>query len=297
MREPTDGFVEVGDGELAVAVWPGEPDAPVVLAVHGMTASSRAFLALAGALPELRIVAPDLRGRARSNGLPAGSGLEQHAADLRRLLDVIGADRVTVVGHSMGAFVATVLAADEPERVASLVLVDGGFPLAAPPGVDTSDPRPVLGPVFERLAMVFPSRDAYLEYWRQAPAFVREGDWTDEVEAYVRYDLEPADGGFRASANADAVTVDQAQLYGSSFHLDALRSLQQPVTFVRAPRGMQDEPPGLYAPERLRTCRELVPQLEVVEVPDVNHYTVLMTAPGVDRVAETVRAAVARSLP
>jgi pimeloyl-ACP methyl ester carboxylesterase len=291
MREPTDGLVEVDGGQLAVAVWPAEPGAPIVLAIHGITASSRSFLALARELPELRIVAPDLRGRARSNGLPGPFGLEQHAADVRRLLEAIGADRVTLVGHSMGAFVATLLAAVEPERIASVVLIDGGLPLAAPPGVDTSDPRPMLGPVFERLARVFPSRDAYLEYWRQAPAFARSGDWTDEVEAYVEYDLEPTDGGFRSSANPDAVTADQAQLYGSAFHLEALRALQQPVTFVRAPRGLQDEPPGLYAADLVPAFSASVPQLAVVEVPDVNHYTVLMTSPGVGRVADVVRAA------
>jgi lipase len=294
MREPTDGIVEVDGGELAVAVWPAT-DAPVVLAVHGITASSRSFLALARALPELRIVAPDLRGRARSNGLPAGAGLEQHAEDLRVVLERIGADRVTLVGHSMGAFVATLLAAAEPERVASVVLVDGGFPLVAPPGVDVADPRPMLGPVFERLTRVFPSRDAYREYWRQAPAFARPGDWTDEVEAYIQYDLQPVDGGFQPSADPDAVATDQAQLYGSPLHLAALRSLQQPVTFIRAPRGLQDEPPGLYAPGLVPAFTDLVPQLEARDVPDVNHYTVLMTSPGVEQVADVVRTATKES--
>jgi lipase len=293
MREPTDGVVEVDGGELAVAVWPAT-DAPVVLAVHGITASSRSFLALARALPELRIVAPDLRGRARSNGLP-GSGLQQHAEDLRVVLERIGADRVTLVGHSMGAFIATLLAAAEPERVASVVLVDGGFPLAVPPGVDVRDPRPMLGPVFERLTRVFGSRDAYREYWQQAPAFARPSDWTEEVEAYIQYDLQPVDGGFRPSADPDAVAADQAQLYGSPFHLAALRSLQQPVTFLRAPRGLQDEPPGLYAPDLAPAFTGLVPQLTVLEVPDVNHYTVLMTSPGVEQVADVVRTATKES--
>ncbi len=266
-----------------------------MLAVHGITASSRSFVALARALPDQRIVAPDLRGRARSNRLPRPYGLEQHAADLRRVLDSIGADRVTVVGHSMGGFVATLLAAVEPERVGSVVLVDGGLPLTAPPGVDTSDAQAMLGPVFARLARAFPDRTAYRDFWRAAPAFGRPGDWTEDVEAYVDYDLTPVDGGFRASANPDAVTADQAQQYGAPFHLEALRSLQQPVTLIRAPRGLQDEPPGLYAPERVPTFAELVPQLEVVEVPDVNHYTVLMTSPGVEHVAAVVRAATKES--
>jgi lipase len=195
----------------------------------------------------------------------------------------------------MGAFVATLLAAAEPQRVASLVLVDGGFPLAVPPGVDARDPRPLLGPVFERLTRIFPSRDAYRDYWRQAPAFARPGDWTDEVEAYIQYDLRPVDGGFRPSADPDAVATDQAQQYGSPAHLTALRSLQQPVTLLRAPRGLQDEPPGLYPPDRVTAFRTLVPQLEVVEVPDVNHYTILMTSPGVEQVADAVRTATKES--
>lgn len=293
MRQPTDGVVEVAGGELAVAVWPAH--GPTVLAVHGITASSRSFLALARALPEARIVAPDLRGRARSNRLPSPFGLEQHAADLRRVLDAMDVDRVVLVGHSMGGFVATLLAAAEPERVDSVVLVDGGFPLVAPPGIDVRDPRPLLGPVFERLSRVFPSRDDYRDFWRRAPAFAGPGDWTEEVEAYIDHDLEPTDGGFRSSANPEAVTVDQAQQYGSPAHLDALRALQQPVVFLRAPRGLQDEPPGLYPPDRVAGLPELVPQVRVLEVPDVNHYTVLMTSPGVERVAAVVRSSTKES--
>ncbi|HEY8317719.1 MAG TPA: alpha/beta hydrolase [Amnibacterium sp.] len=291
----TDGFVEVDGGQLAVAVRPAEPGAPVVLAVHGITASSRSFVALARALPELRFVAPDLRGRARSNRLPPPYGLQQHAADLRRVLDSIGADRVTLMGHSMGGFVATLLAAVEPERVGSVVLVDGGMPLVAPPGLDVTDASRMLGPVFARLARVFPSHEAYRDFWRAAPAFARPGDWTEDVETYVDYDLEPVDGGFRASANPESVTADQGQQYGAPFHLEALGALQQPVTLLRAPRGLQDDPPGLYAPERVSVFAELVPQLDVVEVPDVNHYTVLMTSPGVETVAAVVRAATKES--
>jgi len=288
-----DGVVDVDGGELALAVRPGErQDSPVVLLIHGITASSRSFLALERVLPGMRLLAPDLRGRGRSSALPGPYGLERHADDLRQVLDAAGADRVTVVGHSMGGFVATLLAAAEPERVASVVLVDGGLPLAAPPGVDVSDPR-VLGPVFARLTRVFPSREAYQAFWREAPAFAAPGAFTDDVADYVDYDLVPVDGGFRPSANPEAVATDQAQQYGAAFHLDALRALRQPVRFLRAPLGLQADPPGLYAPDRARGFAELVPQIRVTEVPEVNHYTVLMTSPGVDTVAAAVLGAVA----
>jgi pimeloyl-ACP methyl ester carboxylesterase len=50
------------------------------------------------------------------------------------VLDALGLDRVPVVGMSMGGFVALTLRHRHPERVASLTLVDGGFPLTPPRG-------------------------------------------------------------------------------------------------------------------------------------------------------------------
>jgi pimeloyl-ACP methyl ester carboxylesterase len=196
----------------------------------------------------------------------------------------------------MGGFVAVLLAAAEPERVSEVVLIDGGLPLAPPPGVDLDallalSPEALLGPAFERLTKVFPFRDDYEVFWKAHPAFA--GVWNDDIAAYADYDLEAVDKGFRPSANPEAVAENQRELFGSDPYLDALHRVQQPVTVLRAPLGLQAEPPGLYAPGALDAFTSDVPQLEVVEVPDVNHYTIVMTRPGVDRVADAVRAAVA----
>ena len=73
-----------------------------------------------------------------------------------------------------------------------------------------------------------------------------------------------------------------------------LARITQPTTVLRAPLGLQAEPPGLDPPGALNAFSADVPQLEVVEVPDVNHYTILMTRPGVDAVADVVRRAATR---
>ncbi|XTR51999.1 alpha/beta fold hydrolase [Pseudarthrobacter sp. So.54] len=181
--------VEVRGGTLHTALWgPEDPAAPTILAVHGVTASHMAWAVLAHELPDIRIIAPDLRGRGRSNALPAPYGMPSHAGDLAAVLGALSTGPVVVVGHSMGAFASLVLANLFPERVRSLVLVDGGLPLQVP--ADLSDEQivaAVLGPAAERLNATFASREVYRSFWKQHPAF--SADWGPFVEDYVDYDL------------------------------------------------------------------------------------------------------------
>ena len=91
----------------------------MVLLVHGITASHVQWRAVARRLGErddLCLLAPDLRGRGRSAGLPPSGGLRTHVEDLLALLDHAGAGRVVLAGHSMGAYVVALAAAEHPER-------------------------------------------------------------------------------------------------------------------------------------------------------------------------------------
>lgn len=289
--------VPVEGGVLRVGILGAQdPDAPTVIAVHGITASHRCWLRVATDLPEVRIIAPDLRGRGRSNALPGPYGLRQHAADLERVLDHFKLSSAVAVGHSMGAFVPVLLAARAPQRVAGLVLVDGGFPLALPEGVDPDAvPLSMLGPAADRLRMTFESRGSYRDFWRGHPAFA--DGLSPEILDYLDYDLDGEAPAFRASGSVEAVTSDAQELYGSRWYLEALRSLRMPVTVLRSPRGLLAELPGLYPPGRLEAARAEVPQLEILEVPDVNHYTILMAEPGASVVAAAVRSALAVASP
>src|SRR5262245_4889516 len=87
---------------LAMAEWGPASGSPVVLALHGLTSTSEVWRAVAGALPNMRVVAPDLPGRAGSTEVPAGPGLPGHAQAVLRLADELQLHDVIVVGHSMG---------------------------------------------------------------------------------------------------------------------------------------------------------------------------------------------------
>lgn len=287
--------VAVDGGDLAVGVWgPDDPQAPTVVAIHGITASHRCWPLVVDALPGVRVVAPDLRGRGRSADLPPPYGMARHAADVAAVLDALTSGPVTVTGHSMGGFVAVQLAALVPERVRSLLLVDGGLPLPAPAApaapAEGGDVAAALGPAGKRLTMTFESREAYRDFWRQHPAFA--SDWNTTVEAYVDYDLRGTEPELRPSTKVEAMAADGAELFGHPGHLaalDAVAEAELPLTFLRAPRGLMDEPEPLYPTAAVEAAAERLPLLAAYDVEDVNHYTILMAPGGARTVADRLR--------
>lgn len=274
----TDLAVSVAGGVLGGAVY--TPDgATTVLAIHGITANSRSWAAVARELPGVRVIAPDLRGRGASGTLPAPYDFASHVADLIAVLDDAGVESVVVVGHSMGAFVAAALADRHPDRVSALVLVDGGVPL---PTVD--DPAAALGPAMQRLSVEFPDRAAYRRFWQAHPALGPY--WNDDLSDYVDHDLVGGEPHLRSSVNAEAVLTNVVELDGRNGYREALAALPQPIEFLRAPRGLFDEVPPLYPDERVGEIAELL-RTDVVDVPDVNHYTIVL-GPGAPIVAQAI---------
>jgi len=291
MIEPRVSTVAVDGGEMTIGEW-GDPAAPPVLATHGITASHLAWLRVAEALPDRRVIAPDLRGRGGSNGLPGPYGMATHAADMVRLLEGLGIDRVQLVGHSMGAFIAAATAARLGDRATGVVLVDGGIPFVLPPGVDLQDAITAsLGPVIARLSMTFPDRAAYHDFWRRTPAL---GPLVDDeaVRAYIDYDLV---GDPLHSASApDAVAQDSREFYGDEAGA-ALDAITAPTAMLWVPRDLQDVEPGLYTAEAIATADERWPAIRTRFVDGFNHYTIVMTPAGAAEVARAVTGQTARS--
>jgi pimeloyl-ACP methyl ester carboxylesterase len=104
-----------------------EGEGEAVVLVHGMAGSSDTWRAVVGPLARsYRVLAPDLLGHGES-AKPAGDySLGAYASGLRDLMRVLGIDRATVVGNSLGGGVAMQMAYQHPELVERLVLVDSG---------------------------------------------------------------------------------------------------------------------------------------------------------------------------
>ncbi|MGZ4483653.1 MAG: alpha/beta fold hydrolase [Nocardioidaceae bacterium] len=286
-----DSFdVPVAGGSLRVGRWAAsDPAAPVVVAAHGVTANHRCW-ALVAARDEVTVVAPDLRGRGRSATLEGPAGMDAHVADLLALADHLGLDRVRLAGHSMGGFVVAAFAARHPERTASVLLVDGGLPLQAPPpGLTPQEVlAAVIGPAAQRLTMTFASTEAYFDYWRDHPALGPA--WSDAVEDYLAYDLTGAPPERRSSVSLDAVAEDSADLMDLDTVATRAKGLPAGTVFLRAPAGLMAEPGGLYPPTLMAEHEREFAHLDLREVAGVDHYSILLGAPGAAAVSAALTA-------
>ena len=284
--------IPVDGGALTVGSWTGRPDAPVVLAAHGITANHLSWAGVARALDgAVTLVAPDLRGRGRSSGLPQPYGMTAHANDLVAIAQELGLDRTVLVGHSMGAFVATTAAALHPDRFGPLVLVDGGLSLPVPPAADLDAMlEAMIGPAMARLAMTFPTRDAYREFWQAHPAFAA-ADWSTDVEAYVQYDLVGAEPELRSSCSRDAVRADGGDILLDQRVIDAVRAPTTQAVLLWATRGMMNEADSLYDDERIALVDLDPERVRTAAVPGTNHYSILLGEFGATVVAGQIAAA------
>ena len=116
--------LDAGPVGLSCLVWPN--DGPTAVLLHGNGGHAHWWDALVpGLVPGWRLVAPDLRGHGESAwAQPPRYAIADFARDVDAVLDALAPGPVALVGHSMGARVAAWYAANRPERVRGLALLD-----------------------------------------------------------------------------------------------------------------------------------------------------------------------------
>ena len=181
--------------ELHVVEW-GDPHAPPVVCVHGVAGHAGRFRQLAEErwASRFHVVAPDLRGHARSGWEPPYD-FETQVADLLETADALGLEQPDWVGHSFGGRLVLELAARRPERIRRAVLLD--------PAIQ------ILPEIAEWVASTELEESAHL--WDSVEAWVAARDDADGIDraraiADVVEQVEPLpDGRVRRLTAQDAV--------------------------------------------------------------------------------------------
>lgn len=126
-RSPTTSHAVVLNGAVRLRyVAQGPASGPAVIMLHGTSDSSFSFSRALPLLPStLRVIVPDLRGHGESSRASSYT-MDDMARDVIALMDALHVPTATLVGHSMGSFVARRAAVLAPDRFTRLVLVGAG---------------------------------------------------------------------------------------------------------------------------------------------------------------------------
>ncbi len=257
-----------GDGvEIHLAVWEGK--GRNVFCVHGLTANCRCWDGIAAFLsPRHRVLAMDLRGRGLSDKPSAGYSIDQHGRDIQSLLNHLGIERVTLMGHSLGASISLAYAAKHPDQVDRLVLIDGGAKLS--PG-QASKVFAGIKPSLDRLGQAFPTFEAYLENMKKAP-FLQP--WSPLLETYFRHEAEIFPGGVRSRIQPAHIQEETLNL--TRFEAEPLYpQIQCPALILRAPVGMLAKDDILLPEEAAAKMTREIPKAKRLDLPGTNHFSIL----------------------
>jgi pimeloyl-ACP methyl ester carboxylesterase len=111
----------------------GDQKAPKVLAIHGWLDNAASFDALAACLNRVNLVAIDLPGHGYSEHRSSDGSYHfiDWIPDVIRAADELGWEKFVLLGHSMGAAIASLVAGTYPERIERIIGIEGLGPLTA----------------------------------------------------------------------------------------------------------------------------------------------------------------------
>lgn len=224
-------------------------DGPLVILLHGLAGHAGEWSQTAGWLiRDHRVIALDERGHGHSTRVPEDVSPQANVADVVHLLGELGLGPATLVGQSLGANLAFLVAARHPGLVRGLIVAEG-CPEADPEGEGVEAIRGWLG----RWPVPFPSREAALAFFGGSSLY-REA-WADG--------LEPRPDGLwpRFEIEVMASTLRQATAVERWHEWEAIRC---PTLAVRAGKGFFTCELFEKMASRLRGCRH-------AEIPGARH--------------------------
>lgn len=235
-----------------------------VLALHGWLDNAASFLPLAPLLEDVELVALDLPGHGHSDHRPPGQHYHfvDFIGDVIGAADALGWERFILLGHSMGAGIASLIAASFPERIEKLILIEG----LGPWGDDPAEAPKHLAEATHQLLRLYTKRTLHYKKLEDAiAARMKAGDFGEQSARLLvtRNTIDDVQGvSWRTDPRLKLrspiyITEEQAQAF--------LKQITAPTLFIR---DINREVPDHYNwPAR----EKLIHDLKVVPLPGGHH--------------------------
>ncbi len=238
---------------------------PKVLALHGWLDNAASFVPLAPYLGDIDLVAVDLPGHGRSDHLPPGVEYTFPGA-LHNVLDIadaLGWERFALLGHSMGAGIASLVAAACPQRVERLVAIEA---LGALPETAERTTARLRESVSATRALRGKALRVFVDPQPAVRARMHANALSEPVaRLLVERGLADVEGGHTWSSDPRLTVPTMVRMTDAQVD-DLVAGIECPTRVIYA------DPPQPYLPEPDRSRRaRLLPQAELVVLPGGHH--------------------------
>jgi pimeloyl-ACP methyl ester carboxylesterase len=260
---PTDFTIRLPHLSLRAWQW-GDHSLPPLLALHGWLDNAGSFARLAPLLAtRYRVIGLELPGHGHSDHQPAGASDHylDYVRDVLAAADTLQLQRYTLLGHSLGAGVSSLVAAAMPERIERLFLIEGLGPLGDD-GSRTLDRF--------REALVSRGSSKRLRVFRDIDQAVQARSMVSGLPAelarpIVERGLIEADGGWRWRSDPQLTRPSPIRLAESQVHA-LLKGVTMPTALMLA------QPATSYLPSgSIQARANCLPEITVSHMDGGHH--------------------------
>ena len=254
--------VTINGNDIQVADYPGEKG--TIIAIHGLTGTHKNMHYYAEKFKgNYRFIAVDLRGRGNSSETDAEPSIFKHAEDMIGLIQELKIENPILMGYSMGAFIAAIVAS-KLKSTQAVILLDGA--------AKASDhQRSIVQPSLGRISREFTSKEHYVEEIRKI--YTNLGVvWNDVLQSTVEYEVGHVGDHWENKSTESRIVAD----FESFFTFDPKEICPQiecPVLLVYAEGNIGSMPPLFYLTDYEQT-QQYTKNIETV-ISDCNHYTLV----------------------
>ncbi|MFB2832108.1 alpha/beta fold hydrolase [Aeromonas jandaei] len=263
-----EGFLTLADGRRVALLENRQaaselPQKPLLIALHGWLDNGASFLPLAPYLDDFHLVCVDLPGHGHSDHKQTPYVFVDWLDDLYQITQAAGWSRFILLGHSLGALIASAYAGVFPEQIERLVLLEGLGPLTQP---DEAVPAQIRRSILNRSRTRERSAGGFASIDEAVAARCKVADITPEAARLIcERQLEERAG--RWQWRSDPRLRDLSPLRMSEGQAQALiKAIYCPVLFIRGEQGFAE----LEAQWQLR--QGAFRQIEQVILPGNHHF-------------------------
>jgi esterase len=254
--------VNVNGNDIQLADYQGENG--TIIAIHGLTGTHKNMHYYAEKFKRShRFIAIDLRGRGNSAETDAEPSIFKHAEDVLGLIGKLEIKNPILLGYSMGAFIAAIVAS-KLKSTKAVIFLDGAAKAS-------QHQRNIVQPSLGRLSRKFSSKEHYVEEIKKI--YTNLGiKWNDVLQSTVEYEVVPVGNNWENKSTASRIVADFESFFSFDPH-ETCSQIECPVLLVYAEGNIGSMPPLFYLTDYEQT-RQSTKTIETV-ISDCNHYTMV----------------------